>query len=422
MQGLVRVFSFRAPRQDAELPAWFQANQPSDISGSQPIFLYQSWIPEHTDKLILSLARPQDYELRNIGMFAGQADKVTRASILKFATQNGDLYRKMCLHKLMPYRNRAVGLVVTLDWTPAMRHLVYAASQLGIPTVLVPHESVFASRSMYYTHPKLLINCPACDLVCAWGNLQMEIFVERGYPAERIIKTGGPKFDYLESVRRSSPAHKRPLCALGLDPVKFTVTFAAQPLDSQYSSWRKTMLAQEAALVDALDWVQAKENTQLMVRLPPSRGELFSKAIYRRIAAMPNAALDDSNLYLLSAEEAIAASEAVVSVNSTMLLEAALSGRAAISSKYVRFDQIWDNLKIPVAHNRSQLHASLDEAFSNPAEIVARYDLGWAEEQFSQASFDGRAAQRISEIFAQIAHGDLGFDQGYAQTSLFLPP
>lgn len=421
MQSLARVFNFLMSRRDSELPAWFQANQPGDLSCKGPVFLYQSWIPEHTDKLILSLARPQDYQLRNIGMFSGQTDKLTRASILKFAAQNGDLYRKMCLHKLMPYRERAAGLVVTLDWTPAMRHLVYAASQLGIPTVLVPHESVFASRSMYYMHPKMLINRPACDLVCSWGNLQTEIFIERGYPAERIIKTGGPKFDYLESVRHPNPAHKQPLRVLGLDPAKFTITFATQPLDSQYTNWRKTMLAQEAALVDALDWVQTTENTQLMIRLPPSRGELFSKSIYQRIAVMSNVALDDSNLYLLSAEEAIAASETVVSVNSTMLLEAALCGRAAISSKYVCFDQIWDNLKIPVAHNRAQLHAKLDEARSHPSEIVARYDLRWAEEQFSQASFDGRAAERISEIFARIAHGDFDMNRGYAQSSPFFP-
>lgn len=421
MQSVARVFSFMTSRRDTELPEWFQANQPSETTENRPVFLYQSWIPEHTDKLILSLSRSQDYEIKNIGMFKGQTDKLTRASILKFAAQNGDLYRKMCLHKLMPYRDKAAGLVVTLDWTPAMRHLVYAASQLGIPTVLVPHESVFASRSMYYMHPKLLINRPACDLVCSWGSLQTEIFIERGYPAERIIKTGGPKFDYLDSVRHPNPSHKQSLRALGLDPAKFTITFATQPLDSQYRSWRKTMRAQEAALVDALDWIQITENTQLMVRLPPSRGEIFSKSIYRRIAAMPNAALDDSNLYLLSAEEAIAASETIVSVNSTMLLEAALCGRVAISSKYIRFDQIWDNLKIPVAHNRFQLHESLDDARLRPAEIVARYDLHWAEEQFSQASFDGRAAQRISEIFARIAYGDLDLDQGYAQSNPFLP-
>nr|WP_298096662.1 hypothetical protein [uncultured Shinella sp.] len=421
VQSLARIFGFLTEKRSAELPKWFQPNQPKDALSERPIFLYQSWIPEHTDKLILSLARPQEYQLKNIDMFSGQADKLTRASILKFAAKNGDLYRKMCLHKLMPYRERAAGLVVTLDWTPAMRHLVYAASQLGIPTILVPHESVFASRSMYYLHPKLFIDTPACDLVCTWGDLQTEIFIERGYPVERIVKTGGPKFDYLQSVRNLNPSHKEPLRALGLDPFKFTVTFATQPLDSQYTSWKKTMRAQEDALTDALDWIQARENTQLMIRLPPSRGELFGKSTYERIAAMPNAAVDDSNLYLLSAEEAIAASETIISVNSTMLLEAALCGRTAISSKYIHFDQIWDNLKIPVAHNRAELHASLDAARSQPAEIVAKYDIGWAEKQFSNSGFDGRAAERISEIFVQISRGNFDLKPGYAQTTPFLP-
>lgn len=399
------------------IPQWFRSGTHKPISDAitKPVFLFQSWIPEHTDKLVHQI-RNESYDIVDLGMFFDPHNKATRQEILAFSEKNGDLFRKMAIHNLAPYRNVAAGLIVTLDWIPAMRHLVHAASLMDIPTILVPHESVFAKADMYYTHPRLGINQPACDLVCAWGELQESIFAERGYPRERIIKTGAPKLDYVSNLTMHED--KDALKLLGLNPVKRTVLFAAQPLDSQYDT-AKAREAQTLALTSLLRWIERRDDTQLILRMPPSRDPVFGEDVLQRIKALRDTAIDDSSLYILSAESAISVSDVVISINSTMLLEAALCGKVAISSKFVQFDQIWDNLKIAVATTPLELDQLLDRATGDPGSIIGGYNLSWASRLFSVGAFDGGAADRISDVLNAVAEGRYVGLKGYANSIPF---
>lgn len=393
----------RKPDFQTEIPNWFSCAEPGELPGTKPIFLFQSWIPEHTNKLIASLRDEEDrYGLVDIKMFTNPSDQKTRIEIMKLAEKHGDLYRRMCLYSLLPFQGIAKGLIVTLDWVPAMRHLVLAARTLGIPTILIPHESVFAKENMFYTHSRLAINTPACDVTYCWGALQESIFVSRGYPADRLKKIGAPKFDYLHNLKARKD--RRRLTALDLDPEKITITFAAQPLDSQFSQ-KKAQLAQELALKHAIEWCSLNTGCQILIRMPPARGELFSKELYR-LANRPDVKIDDSRIYLLTPEQTIEATDILVSVNSTMLLEAVLGERVAISSKYILFNQIWDNVKIPVAHNKNELFAHLTSAVERPELITRRYTLDWAQEALSCGTFDGRSAKRIKDALSSIAAGD----------------
>ena len=381
------------------IPHWFRASDPGErYSWPRPFFVYQSWIPEHTDKII-ALLRNEELPIFDIGMFTDSKSKTVRMEILRYAEQHPENYRKMCLNALTKFKGSAAGLIVTLDWIPAMRHLVECAQQLHIPTILVPHESVFAARDMYYTHPRLGINTPKADVICAWGELQEKIFVERGCDPAKIIRTGTPKLDYVSGLEADDDRSSLEL--LGLDASKKTVVGVAQPLDSQFDQ-KAARLAQEKAFTLMLDWVSSESNTQVIIRMPPSRDLLFSEKFYRQIARLPNAAIDDARLYLLTPEETIKVSDAVVSINSTMLLEAALSGKPAISSKFIEFDQIWDQVNIRVARNADELVGSLDAAIRNPTEIVSKYDLTWAKEALSVGSFDGCSAARIRSVLLDI--------------------
>ncbi|SCX27182.1 hypothetical protein DSM25558_4172 [Agrobacterium sp. DSM 25558] len=375
------------------IPDWFIPRPPLRKPNiSLPYFLYQSWIPEHTDKLI-SLLQNEGVSFQNLSMFSETVRKSNRVDILRFAEQNDELYRRMCLHSLAPHRESAIGLVVTLDWIPAMRTLVECASLLGLKTFLVPHESVFAKSSMYYTHPKLGINCPATDVIFAWGNLQRDIFVERGYPRADIEITGTPKFDYLFAPKRHQ--QKKLISGLGLDPNKFLVVAIAQPLDSQFNQ-TEAQRAQELAFSAVSDWVSASQDRQLLIRMPPARGQIFSSAFVNKIKSQTNASIDDSSLFLLTPEQTVLASDVIVSVNSTMLLEAALNGKAAISAKFLEFEQIWDNVHIAVAKSQEKLVELLNTAMADPGQITKNYNFSWAEKALSNGKFDGRAAMRVA--------------------------
>lgn len=402
------------PEEFREPPEWFVENVGTRKIGDKPVFLYQSLIPQHTNKLVESLTDDR-YDLVDLGMLDMPQDKERRVRMLRFAERHPVRFRRMAMHKLAPFAGVASGLIVTLDWIPLMRHIVYAASQLGIPTILVPHESVFAKADMYYVHAKLGIRVPACDLMLAWGNLQADIFTERGYPSERVIKVGAPKFDYLEQAK--SRGNREPARLLGLDPQKPVVTFAAQPLDSQYDT-AAARVAQLSAVNDLMDAV-VELDAQLIIRTPPSKDNIFNKALYDRVSSLPNVAIDDANLYLLTPEQTIELSDVLVSINSTMLLEAALAGKVAITSKYVEFDQIWDGLKIPVARNGEEIRAAVAEGLRDPARFTAGYDTRWAGEAFSVGVFDGKAATRIRDVLAGIVSGSAVVARGYASTVPF---
>lgn len=390
-------------------PEWFVRNDPAAIDDVQPGFLFQPWVPEHTDKLIRLLSRNGSVPFSSLGMFSDPSDKQQRKEIIRFADAHGAVYDRMVMHKLSPHRHSALGLIVTLDWLPAMRRLVYGASRLGIRTILVPHESVFAKENMFYTHPKMGMNAPICDIVLAWGDMQERIFMERGYPAERILKVGAPKFDYLGDHRTVNA--KDAVLSLGLTADKPVMVFAAQPLDSQYDM-KAARAAQNAAILDLIS-IANDNSIQLIIRTPPSKDAILDAEIYATVDRHPHVAIDDASLYLLSAEETIAASDILVSLNSTMLLEAALDGKVAVTAKYVQFEQIWDALKIPVARNRDELRAVVTAALRDPRRLVDQYDLGWAAKAFGIGEFDGGAARRICKVLTQIRTGELDVHAKY---------
>jgi hypothetical protein len=387
-------------------PDQWLAKTAADLPENAVIF--QSWISSHTGKLIDSVRAP-DYGLVDMALFSNPDEKRTRNAIMRYATNYGEDFGRLMQDRLKPYA-AAKALLVTLDWVPAVRHIVYAAAKAGIPTVLLPHESVFADRERYYRHQKLAINKPACDLVLAWGDLQEEIFVSRGYPADRIIKVGAPKFDYIERIRGLG---REPAAALGLDPARPIVTFAAQPLDSQYDA-KIARLSQNRAIEDVIV-SSISLGHQVVVRLPPSRDELLSEHLQQVIAAQEGVVVDNPNAgYKLTAEQAVQVSDVMISINSTMLLEAALAGKVAVSTKYVEFDQIWDNLKIPVARNASELQSILSNAAASGETITWRYDIGWAERALNNGPFDGLAAKRASDMLARICSGQFPIRKGYA--------
>ncbi|QRM56556.1 hypothetical protein [Sinorhizobium sp. BG8] len=408
----------KASSKPSALPSWFASNHGVQVPATElPIGLYQSWIPEHTDALVHSLVSEDEYVLADLRILKDVESKAKRVEALRFAAKYPETYRRMVMHKLSPYKNQAKFLIATFDWQPFIRHVVYAAAQLRIPTVLVPHESVFAKKSMYYTHPVLGINTPACDLILAWGDLQERIFLERGYPAERIVKVGAPKFDYTDRIRDAG--RRDAVEVLGLDPGKPIATFAVQPLDSQFDM----QAAREAQNRSIRDLVQTglEKGYQIIIRTPPSKDQVLASETIAYIHDSDGATIDDSSLYLLTPHETIEVSDVLVSVNSTMLLEAALSGKIAVSAKYMEFDQVWDSLRIPVVRNALEMSDLLDQAGRDPAAIVARYDTQWAASAFSAGVFDGRAAERIRAILSDIGHGRRKVDVGYALTVPFMP-
>ena len=164
------------------IPSWFQSSPTLHtrmaLASGKPVFLYVPWIAEHGDALVRRIEDPA-YEILPFDIMKDVDINENRRRILRFARSNPDLYRQMVVRRLVPIRTSVAGVIVTFDWAPVMRIIVSVCQELGIPTILIPHESVFVDRSKYYWDPSSHASIPLSDVILGWGSLQKEIFVER---------------------------------------------------------------------------------------------------------------------------------------------------------------------------------------------------------------------------------------------------
>lgn len=393
-----------ATQGERAIPTWFQSRPTPQtkaaLASGKPVFLYVPWIAEHGDALI-SRIESDSYELLPFDMMKDVDNNDTRRTILRFARANPDLYRQMVIRRLVPIRATIAGVIVTFDWAPVMRIIVGVCKELGIPTILIPHESVFVDRDKYYWDPTSQASIPVSDVTLGWGGLQKDIFVERGYPAERFTAVGAPKFDTYHDYRPLLT--RKQFCTLfGLDPERKIILFASQPLDSQLDT-AVARNSQRAAIADLIAYCEDND-AQLIVRLPPSKDDILGLVLRNTLLRSAHGAYDDATCYLVGPEEALYHCDVVTSVNSTMLFEGLLLGRYALSMKYVEFEQFWERAGIPAARSADEARPILDAMLAG---TWAHDEEGmrWAAGLFGVGAFDGRAADRIRAYLTDVATG-----------------
>lgn len=389
--------------QSGEIPGWFNAQAGDTLASALEengnIFLYTPWMAGHGDRLVKAVGA-QDLPIVAFDLVKDIHEKKRRSEILRFAHMNPALYRRLVISRLLPIRSRIHAMLFTLDWTPAMRIISSVCEELDITRILIPHESVFADEELYYSDPVSKASVPTADLVLGWGGLQKRIFCGRGYEQDRFIPVGSPKLDayhdYAPLTSRAS-FHR----VFGLDPEKKTILFAMQPLDSQFTG--DPLAAQREAIDDLLGFAEATER-QLLVRLPPSGARHLGKELEDRLLASGIACLDNPPCYLVPPEEAIFHADLVASINSTMLFEAILLGRPALSCKYTPFTSFWHKAGIREAESRASLFAEAEALLSAPPRLEGSA-LAWAANELSNGAFDGGATERVRGILREIADG-----------------
>ncbi|MCX2688519.1 hypothetical protein OO306_23630 [Pseudomonas sp. DCB_AW] len=386
------------------VPTWFKAKPGAELKAAlesqRPLFLFIPWIAGHGDALIEKVKCESEYNLVPFDYVDGIEHNPIRLSVLDFSNKNPSLYRKMLLNRLVPIKSKISALVFTFDWSPVMRIISSVAEELQIPTILIPHESVFVDRSKYYWDVASSASMPKANLVLGWGDLQREIFTERGYPQDRFITVGAPKFD--THVNYQPQLTKAQFCKIfGLSDERKTILFASQPLDSQLDK-KQAQISQRAAILDLYKYCVAFDH-QLLIRLPPNKADILTAAFRKELAASEYAAIDDGTCYLVSPEEAIHQSDLITSINSTMLFEALLLNRPALSLKYVEFQQIWEQAGIPAVRNATELNSKLGDILSTEF-TPSPEGMSWAANMFGVGEFDGKAAARIRNYLTLVAH------------------
>ncbi len=384
-----------------EYPDWYNSNCHLDlkreIKDSQQVYLFIPWIPEHSNALIGKLINCNGYTLLPINFVENISNNSVRNSVAKYARQYPHLYRRMLIKAMAPIRSQVTGVIFTFDWSPAMRIIANVCEELEIPRILIPHESIFMNRDKYYHDILGFSSLPVADVILGWGEVQRDIFVERGYPTERYHIVGAPKFDAYYNYK-TYLTREQFYRLFGLNHSQKTILFAAQPLDSQVDT-AQARISQCEAIADLLNYITV-HNYQLIVRLPPSKDEVLSKELTELLSSSDNAAIDTPFCYLTTPEEALYHADVIASINSTMLLEGMLLHRGAVSIKYIEFEPLFAEVGIPVVESQSELYELLDVImsgnFNYPLDAESK-----AAALFGCGFFDGKATERISAFLTE---------------------
>ncbi|MGH2341478.1 hypothetical protein ACRC7T_08305 [Segnochrobactraceae bacterium EtOH-i3] len=410
--------------------SWATAVNPIDLARlpAGPKVGYIKWIPEHSDVLISRIvAAHPEITFIDCAIFSGQEVPDIRRDITRAAERQPRKFRRIVLSALIALKARGLECVImTLDWPAPFREIVFACRSIGIRTILVPHEGVFATVEQYYRQKRRGTNAPLCDYTLCWGELQRTIFTGRGYPAERIIKVGPPKFDadvlYAPMVTTSQAR-----AVFGIAEGMKIIAFTMQPMDN-YVDKDAARARQAQAISDVLDYAEDR-GCFLLVRTPPSRDQVIPEELMKRLTGSMRATLDVAGEYVLGPEEMIAQSDLIVSVNSTMLFEARLMGKPAVAMKYIDLPSMWENTDVAFVTDKDAFFATADALLARGPRPLSEAAHGWATAQFSddRFGFDGKALDRIGAAMQEIlarppAFFPIRLDRGGAVNEAVLRP
>ncbi|MGJ7043167.1 hypothetical protein J2Y63_006451 [Shinella sp. BE166] len=155
------------------------------LAQGKPMFLYVTWIKDE-DEALINRTKSDTYELLSFDIAKAVGNDDDQLSVSSFASYDPGLYRQKITRRLAPLRSALSGVIVTQDWSPAMRIVVGVCQELGIPTILFPQASMSIDHAQYYRDSNTQASLPICDVVLGWDRRQKEVFLERGYPAERF--------------------------------------------------------------------------------------------------------------------------------------------------------------------------------------------------------------------------------------------
>jgi len=357
--------------------------------------VYIPWLERTADATIKIVATRSNMQITPFEIFKDAHNQKNRSQIIKFSRNNKKLVKDYLMDQFIKNRDKIKALIVTLDWTPPLRLAVEACRELGIPTILIPHESVFAREDMFYVEPITGVDTPICDLALVWGDLQKRILKSRGFENE-IICVGAPKFDVYSEFQPSMDRSSFYSVA-NLDEHKKTILLALQPLDSQYDE--KAARDAQLTLIKDLLKICIINDFQLIIRMPPALGNkvLNGKTIKQLRLFNEMIFIEGYKENVSPPMDAIYHTDITISINSTMLFEAALLNKPSISAKYTEFELFWEYVGIPIARNFDELNELILKYIGTNSSSVTEEGWEWAKVNLSDGDFNFDASIKIGD-------------------------
>ncbi|MBK9080686.1 MAG: hypothetical protein IPL88_00745 [Rhizobiales bacterium] len=361
-------------------------------------WLYPPWIREHGDALFAMLAAaPGAPRLAPVRLYP-EAEPHLRLAVSLMARREPARFRRAMRARLaaaMAREGAASGLLVSFDWSPVMRMLVAEARALGLPTAMLLHEGVFFDEALYYGGAGV---APVADRALVWGGLHRDLFAARGFPADRIAVVGSAKLSAAAAARPSLDAREW-RARLDLDADRPVALFALQPLDN-VADPETARATQRRAVADAARATAGRAS--LVLRPPPADLPGLLPDGARAGALGPHVRVVAPGPEPERAPgESVAQCALALSMGSTMLIEAAAMGRAALVVAYdARANGVFDALDLPRARDGAELARWIERLVAGAATGPSQATHARLIERFGQS--DDPAAP-LAAIVAELA-------------------
>lgn len=279
----------------------------------------------------------------------------------------------------------------------------------GIPILGLQHgvlSSFPSARFSYYHKPSDvwrfqksdILSCPIADKTLVFGDYYKNLLIESGYPADKVISTGCPRFDYLFNYERKKSLEN---CRkFGINQNGKNILFLSEGLENEYML-QEIIQDHEKNIRSAKMILQSSpEDSALVIKVHPrdnvnNYAQIFKDFPDRTIQIIKNVDLADL----------IHCASVVVMKASTAGLEAAISKKPIIDLNLFNEPELADYyVKEGVAleaHDADSLKKALcDLLYNTPARKRLISNMDEFIEKFAFKS-DGRSSERVKEVILQ---------------------
>lgn len=287
------------------------------------------------------------------------------------------------------YTDGIQGFLISHDWLNVHQVIVKIFQQLDIPTILLTHEGVFQNRTIFYES-----KAPISDLALVWGELHKEIFVERGFPANKIYPVGSIKLNNMKNFS-CDLSREEFFQKTGLDAHKKTIIYCCQLCDAQWGCQETALYYQRKQIEDIVSICLKKGYNCIIRNSPAHPAMVMSPEFIDCLQKNKNVFVDGYDLdgiaksrYQVSIGDSIFYSDLVIGMNTTVQLEAVLIQKPTMIVRYFDFDAVWQReLGLEVASDHHTLENLIEklivkDVFSIPAGFQKKFntDYGYSDD------------------------------------------
>jgi CDP-glycerol glycerophosphotransferase (TagB/SpsB family) len=264
--------------------------------------------------------------------------------------------------------------------------LCYVARALGIPSLEIQHGILYLGQSTF-------VSRPAVQYVATYGPLTSNALKKFGYTDKTLFNVGSPRFDVYRAMREkkvSAIAPAKPFTIACIVPAILPQSWSDSYEVAEYFS---IIAAATAHIPNAL--------VLLKIRPDPDNENFYRSAVAHAFGPAPYRIAQYEPLVDVFAE-----SDAIVSIYSTTVLEALISGRPVVYNgipemqKKALDEELSDHAAagaLIAALTPQELAQSLELLAREPerrAALVAKAD-DFMERNYS---FDGHASQKLASV------------------------